>query len=133
MCIHVQCHYHIMSYATCTCNCLYTSAFNREYCTVCNYFIQLWGNYDQVANLLPLLPSPPPPPPPPPPLLSSPYSSTPIPHPIIFSLTVDQALQRWHSCISVFAHVFLAEGPGSERDNFLNARAGFASRMARYM
>jgi E3 ubiquitin-protein ligase EDD1 len=32
----------------------------------------------------------------------------------------------------VFAHVFLAEGPGSERDNFLNARAGFASRMARF-
>ncbi|CAI8007414.1 E3 ubiquitin-protein ligase UBR5 [Geodia barretti] len=52
--------------------------------------------------------------------------------PVTLSLSVDTALQRWHNCISVFAHVFLAEGPGGERDNFLNARAGFASRMARF-
>ena len=57
--------------------------------------------------------------------------SFPIKPPVTLSLSVDYALQRWHSCISVFAHVFLAEGPGGERDNFLNARAGFASRMAR--
>ena len=49
------------------------------------------------------------------------------------SWSVDEIQQRWHSAISVFAHIFLAEGPGSERSNFLNAKAGFASRMARYV
>lgn len=46
--------------------------------------------------------------------------------------SVEHAQQRWHSAISVFAHIFLAEGPGNERSNFLNAHAGFASRMARF-
>ena len=45
---------------------------------------------------------------------------------------MDKALQRWNISVSVFAHIFLAEGPGSERANFLNNRAGFASRMARF-
>ena len=35
------------------------------------------------------------------------------------------ALSHWH--------IFLAEGAGNERSNFLNAHAGFASRMARYV
>ena len=52
--------------------------------------------------------------------------------PITLSWSVDKALQRWNTAIGVFAHIFLAEGPGSERANFLNARAGFASRMARF-
>ena len=52
--------------------------------------------------------------------------------PIMIGWSVDEVQQRWHSAISVFAHIFLAEGPGSERSNFLNAKAGFASRMARY-
>ena len=51
--------------------------------------------------------------------------------PLTLTWSLEHALQRWHSTISVFAHIFLAEGPGSERSNFLNARAGFASRMAR--
>ena len=45
---------------------------------------------------------------------------------------MEDALQRWQTVIKVFAHIFLAEGPGNERDNFLNPHAGFASRMARY-
>ena len=52
--------------------------------------------------------------------------------PVTLSWSVDKALQRWNTAIGVFAHIFLAEGPGSERANFLNARAGFASRMARF-
>ena len=44
---------------------------------------------------------------------------------------MEDALQRWQTVIKVFAHIFLAEGPGNERDNFLNPHAGFASRMAR--
>ena len=46
---------------------------------------------------------------------------------------MEDALQRWQTVIKVFAHIFLAEGPGNERDNFLNPHAGFASRMARYV
>ena len=48
------------------------------------------------------------------------------------SWSMEDALQRWQTVIKVFAHIFLAEGPGNERDNFLNPHAGFASRMARY-
>ena len=44
---------------------------------------------------------------------------------------MEDALQRWQTVIKVFAHIFLAAGPGNERDNFLNPHAGFASRMAR--
>ena len=47
------------------------------------------------------------------------------------SWSMEDALQRWQTVIKVFAHIFLAEGPGNERDNFLNPHAGFASRMAR--
>ena len=50
----------------------------------------------------------------------------------MLSWPVEKALQRWNTVIGVFAHIFLAEGPGSERSNFLNARAGFASRMSRF-
>ena len=49
----------------------------------------------------------------------------------VSSWSVEDALQRWETVIKVFAHIFLAEGPGNERDNFLNPHAGFASRMAR--
>lgn len=51
--------------------------------------------------------------------------------PLTMMWNVDHAHQRWRSTISVFAHIFLAEGPGNERGNFLNAHAGFASRMSR--
>jgi len=50
----------------------------------------------------------------------------------MLSWSVEDALQRWQTVIKVFAHVFLADGPGNERENFLNPHAGFASRMARY-
>ena len=52
--------------------------------------------------------------------------------PVTLNWTLDEALRRWNISISVFAHIFLAEGPGGERNNFLNNRAGFASRMARF-
>ena len=55
-----------------------------------------------------------------------------IPHPVTLSWTMDDALIRWNTSVSVFAHIFLAEGPGSESCNFLDTRAGFASRMARF-
>ncbi len=60
-------------------------------------------------------------------------SPSPVPSsPLTMTWGLEEANQRWHSAISVFAHIFLAEGPGNERSNFLNAHAGFASRMARY-
>ena len=46
---------------------------------------------------------------------------------------MEDALQRWETVIKVFAHIFLADGPGNERDNFLDPHAGFASRMARFV
>lgn len=55
-----------------------------------------------------------------------------IKKPITLTWKLDDTLQRWNISVSVFAHIFLAEGPGGERSNFLNNRAGFASRMARF-
>ena len=52
--------------------------------------------------------------------------------PVTLLWSLEEALQRWSISVSVFAHIFLAEGPGGERNNFLNNRAGFASRMARF-
>ena len=52
--------------------------------------------------------------------------------PMTLMWSLDEVIQRWNISISVFAHIFLAEGPGGERSNFLNNRAGFASRMARF-
>jgi E3 ubiquitin-protein ligase EDD1 len=52
--------------------------------------------------------------------------------PLVMQWSADDALKRWNTAVGVFAHVFLAEGPGGEKDNFLNNRAGFASRMARF-
>ena len=60
------------------------------------------------------------------------FFSREIPHPVTLSWTMDDALIRWNTSVSVFAHIFLAEGPGSESCNFLDTRAGFASRMARF-
>ncbi len=57
-----------------------------------------------------------------------PYS---VPSSISMSWSTEHVHQRWSAAISVFAHIFLAEGPGGERSNFLNSKAGFASRMAR--
>lgn len=34
--------------------------------------------------------------------------------------------------MDLFSRLFLADGPGAERDSFLAARAGVAGRLARY-
>lgn len=34
--------------------------------------------------------------------------------------------------MDLFSRIFLADGPGAERDSFLAARAGVAGRLARY-
>ena len=49
----------------------------------------------------------------------------------LLNWNTEKIIQRWRTAISVFAHIFLVEGPGNERDNFLYAHAGIASRMAR--
>ena len=35
--------------------------------------------------------------------------------------------------MDLFSRLFLADGPGAERDSFLAARAGVAGRLARYL
>ena len=39
---------------------------------------------------------------------------------------------RWKIAVDLFSRLFLADGPGAERDSFLAARAGVAGRLARY-
>ena len=46
--------------------------------------------------------------------------------------SADEVSERWMISIDVFSRLFLAEGPGGERDSFLAARAGTAGRIARY-
>lgn len=44
----------------------------------------------------------------------------------------DQVINRWKISVDLFSRLFLADGPGAERDSFLAARAGVAGRLARY-
>ena len=43
----------------------------------------------------------------------------------------DLVLSRWKISVDLFSRMFLADGPGAERDSFLAARAGVAGRLAR--
>lgn len=52
--------------------------------------------------------------------------------PIMHQWSADEVSDRWMISIDVFSRLFLAEGPGGERDSFLGARAGTAGRIARY-
>ena len=45
----------------------------------------------------------------------------------------DQVIGRWKISVDLFSRLFLADGPGAERDSFLAARAGVAGRLARYV
>lgn len=44
----------------------------------------------------------------------------------------DLVMARWKISVDLFSRIFLADGPGAERDSFLAARAGVAGRLARY-
>ena len=44
----------------------------------------------------------------------------------------DLVMARWKNSVDLFSRIFLADGPGAERDSFLAARAGVAGRLARY-
>ena len=44
----------------------------------------------------------------------------------------DLVMARWKISVDLFSRMFLADGPGAERESFLAARAGVAGRLARY-
>ena len=44
----------------------------------------------------------------------------------------DLVMARWKISVDLFSRIFLADGPGAERESFLAARAGVAGRLARY-
>lgn len=52
--------------------------------------------------------------------------------PLVLNWSPDQVIGRWKISVDLFSRLFLADGPGAERDSFLAARAGVAGRLARY-
>ena len=52
--------------------------------------------------------------------------------PLVLNWSPDQVIARWKISVDLFSRLFLADGPGAERDSFLAARAGVAGRLARY-
>ena len=52
--------------------------------------------------------------------------------PLVLNWSPDQVIGRWKVSVDLFSRLFLADGPGAERDSFLAARAGVAGRLARY-
>lgn len=52
--------------------------------------------------------------------------------PLVLMWSPDLVMARWKISVDLFSRIFLADGPGAERDSFLAARAGVAGRLARY-
>ncbi|KAJ7390888.1 hypothetical protein OS493_020908 [Desmophyllum pertusum] len=52
--------------------------------------------------------------------------------PLVLNWSPDQVIGRWKISVDLFSRLFLADGPGAERDSFLAARAGVAGRLARF-
>ena len=51
--------------------------------------------------------------------------------PLVLNWSPDQVINRWKISVDLFSRLFLADGPGAERDSFLAARAGVPGRLAR--
>ncbi|XP_022781948.1 uncharacterized protein LOC111322968 [Stylophora pistillata] len=54
------------------------------------------------------------------------------PSPLVTNWSPDQVISRWKISVDLFSRLFLADGPGAERESFLAARAGVAGRLARF-
>ena len=52
--------------------------------------------------------------------------------PLVLMWSPDLVMARWKISVDLFSRIFLADGPGAERESFLAARAGVAGRLARY-
>lgn len=52
--------------------------------------------------------------------------------PLVLNWSPDQVINRWKISVDLFSRLFLADGPGAERESFLAARAGVAGRLARF-
>ncbi|XP_048584846.1 uncharacterized protein LOC5508594 isoform X2 [Nematostella vectensis] len=59
-------------------------------------------------------------------------SSSVYPSPLALNWTTDETVERWKIAVDLFSRLFLADGPGAERDSFLAVRAGVAGRLARF-
>ena len=60
------------------------------------------------------------------------YHSSTHASPLVLNWSPDQVINRWKISVDLFSRLFLADGPGAERESFLAARAGVAGRLARY-